>query len=188
MKHFEDSKFYIPFLKLIGYGRKQTYQLVCCKCKDCYFNLDIHRDLEDLFCDYCEPAEGLLLPENISTVNYLGIVIGWEVKVACDYKKRSFYNYRKIYKRDKYQCQYCGYSPFICNDFRALHIDHLKPWSAGGSNRMDNMVVACAHCNAYAGSKWFNSFYEKKRFINEKIPEIQNAFMQIDLINTKLFK
>jgi len=182
MKHFEDSKFYIPFIKLVGYGRNQTYQIACCKCKELFFNMDVHRDLTDLFCEWCTPGEGYLSDENISTVNYLGNIIGWEIKCAHSEKRRSFYNYKKVYKRDKYQCQYCGYSPYLCNDFRALHVDHLKPWSAGGGNRMDNMVVACARCNQHASNKWFNSFYEKKTFVNQFIEEIPGAFLRMDQI------
>lgn len=180
MQHFSDSEYFIPFIKLVGYGRQQTYQLVCCRCKDLFFNLDTKRDLEDLFCDSCTASREWLNHQNISNINYLGIVIGWEVKSASLEKKRSFYNYRKVYKRDRYQCQFCGYSPYICNDFRPLHVDHLKPWSAGGSNRMDNMVVSCSKCNQHASNKWFNSFYEKKMYVNKLNPEIPNAFTLID--------
>jgi hypothetical protein len=182
MKQNSDPSFYVPFIKLIGYGRSQTYQIVCCRCKDLFFNLDILRDLKGLFCDYCEPSEAYLAPENISSVNFLGTIIGWEIKSTYAEKKRSFYNYKKVYRRDKYQCQYCGYSFYLCNEFRPLHIDHLKPWSAGGSNRMDNMVVACSKCNHHASSKWFSSFYEKKKYINEFVQEIPEAFVKIEQV------
>lgn len=180
MDYFKKTRFYIPFIKIVGYGRSQTYQLVCCKCKSLYFNLCKQRNIEDLFCDSCSVDEELLKEENISNVNFLGIIIGWEVKRASEFKKRSFFNYQKVYKRDKYQCQYCGYSPKICNDFRPLHIDHLKPWTASGSNKMDNLVVACEKCNLHASDKWFDSFYEKKKFINEFVEEIPKAFLLID--------
>lgn len=164
--------FYIPFIKLVGYGRKQTYQCVCVKCKELYFNLNIIKDLTDLFCSYCKPSKNFLHEENISISNYVGIIIGWEIKLAADLKKRSFYNYKKVYKRDGYQCQFCNYSFKNSQEFRPLHIDHLKPWSAGGANSMDNMVVSCSKCNLHASDKWFHSFFEKKKYVNQFVPEI----------------
>lgn len=176
MNEFLDSKYYVPYIKLIGYGRAQTYQCVCVKCGELYFNFNDKRELTDLFCSWCTPNEGLLNEDNISFVNFVGHVVGWEIKSSeCENRKRSFYNYNKVYKRDCYQCQYCGYSLKNSPDFRALHIDHLKPWSAGGSNKMDNLVVACSKCNSKAGNKWFKSFYEKKKYINQFIPEINNV-------------
>ena len=188
MKYFKKDKFLIPFIKLIGYGRNQTYQCQCLKCKILFFNLEKQKDLNDLFCEDCEPDEKYLTNENISPVNFLGIILGWEIKSTFESKKRSFYNYLKIYKRDKYQCQYCGYSPRICNDFRALHIDHLKPWTSGGSNKMDNLVVSCEKCNIHASDKWFDSFYEKKKYINTKVDEIPKAFLLIDEIDPNKWK
>lgn len=165
--------FYVPFIKLIGYGRKQTYQCVCCKCKDLYFNLEKIRDVSDLFCSFCQPSPNLLHPDNISPSNFVGMIIGWEIKLAWESKERSRFNYKKVYKRDGYQCQYCNYSLKNSDEFRPLHIDHIKPWTAGGGNTMDNLIVACSKCNLHASNSWFHSFWEKKKYINQFIPEMQ---------------
>lgn len=159
--------FYIPNIKLVGYGRTQVFQTSCLKCKRLFFNFDSERDLESLFCDDCEPIEKLLKEKNISSINYIGNIIGWEIKADAS-QKRSRYNYQKVYKRDNYTCQYCLYSPYTSINFFPLHIDHLKPFHYGGSNKMDNLVVACAPCNLHANSKWFNTFEEKRQFILEK--------------------
>lgn len=124
--------FYIPLIKLIGYGKKQTFQCVCLKCRENYFNLERLKSFSDLFCSFCVPDKKCLNMQNIANTNYVGIIIGWEVKSSSDYKKRSFYNYKKVYIRDEYTCQYCNYNLRNCSEFRALHIDHIKPWSAGG--------------------------------------------------------
>lgn len=57
-----------------------------------------------------------------------------------------------ILQRDGAKCRYCRSTsgPF--------HIDHIKPLARGGSNRDENLCVACAPCNfakaAKLGSEW----------------------------------
>ncbi|MFI6008225.1 HNH endonuclease [Streptomyces sp. NPDC051243] len=36
---------------------------------------------------------------------------------------------------------------------RPLNIEHLRPRSRGGSNRLANLVLACVPCNEAKGSK-----------------------------------
>lgn len=49
-------------------------------------------------------------------------------------------NRNRIYKRDGYQCVYCG-SP------RNLTLDHVMPKSRGGKNSWINLVTSCIKCN-----------------------------------------
>jgi hypothetical protein len=163
------KSFYIPYIKLVGYGRNQTYQCQCAKCGELYFNLTSRKNVEDLFCSFCEPAWEFLNEENFSDIPYVGIIVGWAVKSSHADKKRSFYNYKKVFIRDKYQCQYCGYCMRTSNEFRPLHVDHIRPWSASGGNSLNNLVVACAPCNQHASNKWFNSFQEKYEYILQKM-------------------
>lgn len=57
-----------------------------------------------------------------------------------------------IFERDGKVCRYCEATegPF--------HIDHMMPLARGGSNRDENLCVACAPCNfakaAKVGSEW----------------------------------
>jgi 5-methylcytosine-specific restriction endonuclease McrA len=127
------------------------------------------RDLEDLFCDWCVANESFLQEDNRSEFNYLGNIIGWEVKYSAEDRRRSRLNYKKCYIRDKYTCQYCDYSIGLDPTFRPLHIDHLLPWSASGSNKLDNLVVACQQCNCIASDKIFRSFGEKKAYVLDKL-------------------
>ena len=48
-----------------------------------------------------------------------------------------------IYKRDDYECVYCGKS-----NRKNLTLDHVVPRSKGGPNTWDNLVTACKKCNS----------------------------------------
>lgn len=49
-----------------------------------------------------------------------------------------------VFKRDTYQCQYCGTT-------KDLTLDHLIPRSKGGKSTWTNLVTACKRCNARKG-------------------------------------
>lgn len=51
-----------------------------------------------------------------------------------------------IMRRDSYSCQYCG-------AVRNLTLDHLLPRSRGGATNWQNLVTACARCNARKGNR-----------------------------------
>lgn len=48
-----------------------------------------------------------------------------------------------IYKRDNYECVYCG-----CSNVRILTLDHVIPQSKGGKDTWENLVTACKVCNS----------------------------------------
>jgi hypothetical protein len=47
---------------------------------------------------------------------------------------------RGVWFRDGRCCQWCG-------AFDNLQLDHIVPWSNGGSDRSDNLRLLCANCN-----------------------------------------
>lgn len=51
-------------------------------------------------------------------------------------------NRENVYKRDGYECVYCGASRK-----RDLTIDHVVPKSKGGKDSWENLVTACKSCN-----------------------------------------
>ena len=55
-------------------------------------------------------------------------------------------NRKRIYKRDNFECIYCG-------SRKNLTIDHVIPRSKGGINSWDNLVTCCAGCNLKKGDK-----------------------------------
>lgn len=48
-----------------------------------------------------------------------------------------------VFKRDGFQCQYCG----SCPPEVVLELDHITPVSKGGTNQIDNLLTACFDCN-----------------------------------------
>jgi 5-methylcytosine-specific restriction endonuclease McrA len=51
---------------------------------------------------------------------------------------------QNIFKRDNFECQYCGTR-------RELTLDHVIPSSKGGQHTWVNLVAACKRCNAKKG-------------------------------------
>ncbi|NBW36929.1 MAG: HNH endonuclease [Cytophagia bacterium] len=51
---------------------------------------------------------------------------------------------QNIFKRDNFECQYCGTK-------RDLTIDHVIPKAQGGKDSWTNLVTACKRCNAKKG-------------------------------------
>ncbi len=49
-------------------------------------------------------------------------------------------NRNRIYRRDGYECIYCGSK-------RDLTLDHVVPKSKGGKNEWTNLVTSCFKCN-----------------------------------------
>lgn len=50
----------------------------------------------------------------------------------------------EILRRDGNRCKYCG----ATSDEVKLTVDHVIPTALGGSDQPDNLVAACADCNA----------------------------------------
>jgi|AntAceMinimDraft_10_1070366.scaffolds.fasta_scaffold33212_4 5-methylcytosine-specific restriction endonuclease McrA len=50
---------------------------------------------------------------------------------------------RAVFERDGHKCVYCNRTP---PDI-ILSIDHFKPISQGGSNKMENLTTTCIECN-----------------------------------------
>lgn len=49
----------------------------------------------------------------------------------------------EILKRDSFTCCYCGSKPPKV----VLEIDHIMPYSKGGSDRIENLITSCFDCN-----------------------------------------
>lgn len=61
-----------------------------------------------------------------------------------------------IHFRDRWRCQWCGWWPWgrcIGDEDRMLQLDHVIPWSAGGSDRSDNLRTLCSRCNERRGNR-----------------------------------
>lgn len=79
-------------------------------------------------------------------------------------RKRKGFSKRQrfeIFKRDGFLCTYCGATPMNS----ALRLDHVIPFSKGGSDDPDNLVTACFDCNAGKSNIELND----KKLSNPKI-------------------
>ena len=54
-----------------------------------------------------------------------------------------------VLERDGFKCRYCGRG---AKQNVVLHIDHVIPKVAGGSNKMENLMTACQTCNLGKGA------------------------------------
>ena len=54
----------------------------------------------------------------------------------------------RVLARDNFRCGYCGATPDVAD----LHIDHILPRSAGGTNDICNLITACSQCNRGKGA------------------------------------
>ena len=62
-----------------------------------------------------------------------------------------------IYLRDGLSCAYCGES---VESGAKLTLDHIKPYSEGGSNAPTNLVTCCHRCNSSRGTRPIRQFAE----------------------------
>lgn len=96
-------------------------------------------------------------------------------------KRRSKVSYKSrriVFVRDNFTCQRCGWSPGITENydgrytvggtdtsirgkrarksgrpgFRYLELDHIHPYSLGGSSTVDNLQALCDFCNLSKGA------------------------------------
>ena len=58
-----------------------------------------------------------------------------------------------VLERAGFKCQCCGIKPLKNNDV-ILHIDHIIPYSLGGSDDIDNLQVLCNKCNISKRNKF----------------------------------
>jgi 5-methylcytosine-specific restriction endonuclease McrA len=90
--------------------------------------------------------------------------------------REEAFPYQRIYERDQYTCQYCGWSGasdfdkwFIAN----FNIDHITAVSMGGTDDDRNLVLACRACNLYKGKIYCTSLEEARVVVNRKRTEAE---------------
>lgn len=83
----------------------------------------------------------------------------------------------EVFKRDSFTCQYCGRkAPDII-----LHVDHIEPVSAGGTNDIINLITSCQECNLGKSNIPLsdNSALEKQR---KQLEELNERREQIEML------
>lgn len=56
-----------------------------------------------------------------------------------------------VLRRDSFRCVVCGRSPANTLGVE-LHVDHIVPWSRGGTSEMSNLRTLCSLCNLGKGA------------------------------------
>ncbi len=75
----------------------------------------------------------------------------------------------EVFKRDKFQCQYCGNTaPEV-----VLNVDHIDPVANGGTNEIINLITSCFDCNQGKKARLLNddTVVKKQRKQMELIQE-----------------
>ncbi len=70
----------------------------------------------------------------------------------------------EVFKRDGFQCAYCGKTPPAVT----LEVDHINPVSKGGNDDINNLITACFDCNR-----------GKKNIELDKIPSKLNENLEV---------
>jgi hypothetical protein len=68
---------------------------------------------------------------------------------ALHHKANIGFNNRMLFRRDDYQCMYCGNH----HNHLSLTRDHVLPRSRGGKDIWENVVAACARCNNFKADR-----------------------------------
>jgi 5-methylcytosine-specific restriction endonuclease McrA len=65
---------------------------------------------------------------------------------------------RKIFERDLHQCVYCGrregeHLPIESPKDGTMHIDHVIPFTQGGTDDISNLATSCRACNIFKSNR-----------------------------------
>lgn len=101
-------------------------------------------------------------------------------------KKTSKKTRFNVFKRDGFQCQYCGRNPPAVT----LECDHIKPVSKGGDNDIDNLITSCFDCNRGKSDALLSaipdSIQKKKAIIEEKELQLKGYYQLIKRKNNRI--
>ena len=93
-------------------------------------------------------------PDKSSKLNRKKLVVeNLELDPKSKQNKRSRYIPASIrvsvLTRDNYKCRFCGRSSTKIQ----LEVDHIKPFSQGGSHEINNLQTLCIDCNRGKGAR-----------------------------------
>jgi hypothetical protein len=83
----------------------------------------------------------------------------------------------EVFKRDKFQCQYCGNTaPDVI-----LNVDHIDPVANGGTNELINLITSCFDCNQGKKARLLNDDTAVKKQ-RKQMELIQERREQLELM------
>ena len=74
-----------------------------------------------------------------------------------------------VLDRDGHTCQYCGAKA----PDTELQVDHIIPVSAGGEDRLDNLIAACKDCNSGKGTSLGRAKPKTSDELQEQLDELR---------------
>jgi hypothetical protein len=87
-----------------------------------------------------------------------------------------------VFKRDQFQCAYCGAHP---SETVLLEVDHVIPVCEGGTNDIENLVAACWDCNRGKGGRPLSSvplsLEQKAEQVAEREAQIRAYYQILEL-------
>jgi 5-methylcytosine-specific restriction endonuclease McrA len=91
--------------------------------------------------DLAEDGRGYWLAHGPNPIRPL-----WEIE-RTDYRRKIPADVRAlVYARDGFVCVECGAA-------EGLSLDHIYPWSLGGSDHETNLRTLCRPCNSHKGAR-----------------------------------
>jgi len=92
----------------------------------------------------------------------------------------------EVFKRDGFNCVYCGKTPPNVT----LEADHIIPVSKGGKNTIENLVTSCFECNRGKGANELTSIPEQISKDNKERAAQYKAYVKFikdkESLNTEL--
>jgi 5-methylcytosine-specific restriction endonuclease McrA len=77
----------------------------------------------------------------------------------------------QIMERSEGICFYCGEV--------ADSIDHIIPWSQGGTHHPMNLVASCMLCNVIAGERLFRDITDKMAYIAQRRHQLTTRYRNL---------
>lgn len=123
------------------------------------------------FCDNCK--------ENFSESEIILPRRKQDMILLCGTKRKNHFGKRTIQKLFALSGGACAYCLQSFNR-TAYEVEHIKPLAVGGGNEISNLVLSCRQCNAIAGSKCFNGFDQKRKYILNARKIVNIYYQNID--------
>ena len=142
---FKKDKIQLRYNQLIKEKQQNILKNVSNINSDLLSKVEKYKDDNETVIEFIENAILKSLPKEILTQEELK-----EINRRRNIKDTTRYS---VLERAGFKCQCCGIKPLKNNDV-ILHIDHIIPYSLGGSDNIDNLQVLCDKCNISKRNKF----------------------------------
>ena len=142
---FKSGKIQLRYNQLIKEKQQNILKNVSSINSDLLSKVEKYKDDNETVIEFIENAILKSLPKEALSQEELK-----EINRRRNIKDTTRYS---VLERAGFKCQCCGIKPLKNNDV-ILHIDHIIPYSLGGSDNIDNLQVLCDKCNISKRNKF----------------------------------